>query len=257
MYFHRFAPAGAALVLLAACTQPLDTVIPSNQSEWDSKLAPAVQKLNTQDRADFIAYMARHVLGATFGAVFGQDPKAAAIPFGTTIGQAIQQQRTWTAQQQAERARAAAEEKQKAEATAALKEKAEASAEAARQAMRAAVTVALMDKTFKPHDFSAGRASDMQYFTVAIENTSDKTIAGIAGTLKFIDLFNANVGDVTFKVAHVIAPGATYTWNGERRYNEFIAEQRAVRDLESGQYKTRFVAKSIVFADGTRLGTAE
>lgn len=257
MRFHKYWAAVLALALLSACTQPRDTVIPSNPAEWDSKLAPVVQKLSPQDRADFTAYMTRHMLGTALGAVFGQDTKGAAIPFGTTVGQAIAEQRQWATQQRKEHARVEADAEKKAADAAALKEKTEAAAEESRKAMRDAVTVALMDKTFLPSDFRAGRALDMQYFTLAIENTSDKPIAGVSGRLQFIDLFNADVGEMTFKVAHAIAPGATYTWKGERQYNEFIREQRAVRDLESGQYKTRFIATSIVFADGTRLGSDE
>lgn len=238
-----------AVALLAACSKPLDTVIPTNPDDWDSKLAPAVKKLSEEDRQLFNAYMARRMMGSILGGLFGQKPEASAITPGTTIGQAIAEQKAWMAEQEREEAARARKE---AEA-AALKREAEAKAAAARKALDDAVTVALVDRGFLPSDYRAGRILDQQTISIAIKNTSGKPIAGVSGRLAFIDMFDKEVGAVTFKSTETIAPDETYTWEGSRDYNQFMAGHRAVRDLEDGKFKTRFEPEAIVFVDGSTL----
>lgn len=58
---------------------------------------------------------------------------------------------------------------------------------------------------------------------------------------------------MTFRISQKIAPSGSYVWKGGRDYNQFVAEQRAVWNLEEGKYKTRFVPSALVFADGTKL----
>lgn len=61
-------------------------------STWDKELAPAVQKLDDKDKAHFIAFITRMKLGEVLGGTKG------GIPFGTTVGQAIEEQKKWAAE---------------------------------------------------------------------------------------------------------------------------------------------------------------
>lgn len=248
--------AGAAALVVAAltaCTQPLDTVIPSNQAEWDKTLAPVIKKLDERDRQLFAAYMARHMMGAALGAAFGGKSVDAAIPIGTTIAQAISEQKTWMAEQ----AKAEAERARKEAEAAALKKEAQAKADVLRQQLSDAVTVALLAKPFAPANPAANQYSDRQLFKIAVKNTSDKTIAGVAGQLTFVDMFGKDVGAVGFKVTESIAAGSSYIWSGERKYNQFLPAHRAVHDLEEGKYTTRFEPEALVFSDGTSIKVDE
>lgn len=241
-----------AVFLLAACTKPLDTVIPSNRADWDSKLAPVVQKLGEEDRALFTGYMVRHMMGSAVGAIFGQADAqaAAAIPIGTTIGQAIAEQRQWDVDQAKKAAEVAARQQEEKARAQALKEEAEAKAAALRQQMQDAVTVALVKKSFRPEDVSARRFRGEQLLDVAFKNTGDKVLAGVSGTLVFTDLFEKDVGRVYFKMTEKVPPGGSYIFNGSRDYNEFIAEHRAIKNLQEGQYTTRFETDMIVWLSG-------
>jgi len=232
----------ALTALLAACSKPQDTIIPTDKAEWDKTLAPAAKKLSEEERQLLGAYMARQTIVAGLGNLFGQGTPAAGIPPGMTIGQAIADQKAW-----------AAEKARKEEQAATLKREAEAKAAAARKEIDGAVTVALLKHGFRPRNFQTGRISDQQTFVIAIKNTGSKPIAGVAGRMVFIDIFDKEVGAVGFQSTETIEPGQTYTWNGERDYNEFMQEHRAVRDLEAGKFKTRFEAESIVFTDGSSL----
>src|SRR4051794_28567215 len=82
----------ACLVLLGACSRATDTVVPSDMSTWDKELAPVVQKLGDDDKKAFVEYIARMKMAEVFA-----NGKSA-IPFGTTVGQAITEQKKWMAE---------------------------------------------------------------------------------------------------------------------------------------------------------------
>jgi hypothetical protein len=54
-----------------------------------------------------------------------------------------------------------------------------------------------------------------------------------------------------------IPPGEAAQWIGTRDYNQFVAEHKAVWNLEEGQYTTRFIPEAVVFEDGTKLTMPE
>lgn len=225
----------AALVLLAACSKPTDTVIPTDMGMWEKELAPQAKKLTEEDREK----LGRYMLRAKLGEAFGGKP----MPVGMTIGEALKEQTKF----EAERAEKEAQE-------AALKEKLAKERNAAIDKLNKLVTVTLLEKSQVPRNFEARRFSDEQHFRIGFQNDSDKAIAGVSGELKFIDIFDKEVGAVSFRVTETIVPGQTVVWNGSRDYNQFNDEHRAVWNLESGKYKTRFVPSMVVFADGTKLG---
>jgi type II secretory pathway pseudopilin PulG len=224
--------------VLAACSAPTDTVIPADVAQWDTQLAPALQKLSPGDRELVGQYLMRAKLGEVFG--------GKGMPVGMTVGGAINEQRKFVAEQQKQEA-----------AEQALKQKLEAERAQAAVEMNKAVTVTLLEKTQEPRNFEARRYSDTQVIKIGVKNTSSKALAGVSGELEFIDIFGKTVGSVTFKISEDIAPGGEYVWVGSRRYNEFIDEQRAVWNLEDGKYKTRFVPGMLVYADGTSLAAPQ
>lgn len=224
----------AALALLAGCTKPLDTTIPSDMAQWDKELAPQLKKLTDEERALVQKYLVRAKLGEVFGGE-GVAP-------GTTLAQALDAQRLWEAEQQAKLAREQA-----------LKEKLEKERAEALVELGKAVTATLLAKEERPKNFNVGRYSAQQVFRIGVQNNTDKPIRGVAGELKFIDVFDKEVGAVSFRITEDIAPGLSVTWVGERDFNEFIDTHRAVWNLEEGQYTTRFVPEMVVFKDGAKL----
>lgn len=230
---------------LVGCTKPTDVTIPSDMAQWDKELAPAIKKLSSDDQKLLQGYLMRAKISEVFS-------KGAAIPVGTTVGTAIAEQRKWAEEQEilqaAERAKAAEEK--------ALKEKLAQEEAAARAKLSNAVRVVLMSKGQEPSNPRAGRYSDRQTFTIGVLNKSVKAITGVSGKLEFIDMFDKVVGAVSFGITEPIEPGFDVKWEGARDYNQFIAEHRAVWNLEEGRYTTRFVPEAIVFADGTKITAA-
>lgn len=224
----------AVLVLVAACNRATDTVIPNDPTTWDKDLAPAIAKLSDDDKALVRGYLLRVKLGELFN--------KEGVPIGTTLATAIEDQKKWKAEQAKRDAEAAA-----------LKEKLELESAAQRDVIAKAVTVALLSKRQLASDFRAGRYSDSQEFRIAVKNKGDKELVGVSGRLQFIDVFDKEVGAVTFDISQKIKPDGEYTWIGSRDYNQFIKEHRAIWDLEEGKYTTRFEPSALVYKDGTKL----
>lgn len=223
-----------AVAVLSACSKPTDAVIPSDMATWDKELAPHLKKLADEDREKVAGYLMRAKLGEAFG--------GKGVPPGTTIGQALEAQKKWEAEQAAKRA----EEE-------ALKKRLEQERAAAMEQLNKAVTVTLLAKQALPKNFDAGRYSEYQQFRIGVQNNSDKPVAGVAGEIKFIDVFDKEVGAVNFRITENIAPGKSATWVGGRDYNQFIDAHRAVWNLEEGKYTTKFIPDMVVFQDGTKL----
>lgn len=220
--------------ILSACSNPKDVVIPSDTASWDTEMKDAIKKLSEEDRAAIASYLMRAKVGEAFG---GQG-----IPIGTTIGKAIEEQKDFEAQKAIKRAQEEA-----------LKKKLQQERDAVLEKLNSAVTVTLISKRQLPSDYQSKRFSDYQEFTVGIQNNTDKQISGVAGELKFIDIFDKEIGAVTFRVTERISPKSTFTWVGGRDYNQFVKEHRAVWNLEDGDFKTEFTPSMVVFSDGTKL----
>lgn len=227
-----------ALLLMAGCSKPTDTLIPTDVATWDKDLAPSIKKLSDADRKKIGYYLAR----AQVGQLAGQK----GVPLGTTVGDALAEQTKWEAAQAAE------EVKEQA-----LKKKMEAERAASIEKINKAVTVTLLGKRELYSDFSAGRTSDYQEFRVGVMNSGDKAVDGVSGELVFIDIFGKELGKAGFRISEKIEPGKTYTWVGGRDYNKYIDTHRAIWNLEEGKYKTRFVPDTILFSDGSKLSAAD
>jgi len=237
----------AGLLLFAGCSKPVDTVIPSNMDTWDKELGPVTQKLSEEDRKLFAGYVVRMKMASAF------KGDSSDIPFGTTIGQALEDQRKWLADMEREQAEEKAKSDREEAERMALKQKIEAERASQMEAINGTVTVTLVSKNELARNFQAGRYSDQQQFVIGAENKSQKTIVGVSGELEFVDLFGKVVGAVNFRMSEKIEPGKTARWTGVRDYNQFIPEQRAVWGLEDGKYTTKFTPEAVVFSDGDKL----
>ena len=230
----RIAALLIAVALICGCSNPTDAVIPSDMAAWDKDLAPELKKLPDADREKVAAYLMRAKMGEAFG--------GKGVPPGTTVGQALEAQKKWEADQAAKRA----EEE-------ALKKKLEQERAAATEQLNKAVTVTLLAKRELPKNYDIGRYSEYQEFRIGVQNNSDKPVVGVSGEIKFIDVFDKEVGSVNFRISENIEPGKSVTWTGGRDYNQFLDAHRAVWNLEEGKYTTKFVPEMVVFKDGTKL----
>jgi hypothetical protein len=227
-------PSCVLLVALCGCSDPKSKVIPTDMAKWDAELKPLVEKLSDEDKKLFAGYVARKKMGEVFG--------GGGLPEGTTVGQGIEDQKKWLGEQAAKEAEQLA-----------LKQKIERERAAITEAINAAVTVAVVGLSVRIGSFESGDYEDKQVIKLALENKSEKDIAGIKGRLKFINMFEKEVGSISFGYEDGIKAGQTASWTGERRYNKYIEEHKALANLQEGKYKAVFEPEAIVYADGKKL----
>lgn len=221
------------VLVLVGCSGPKDKIVPADMGTWDTELKSSVDKLTDEDKKLFLGFVVRAKLGEVFG--------GNGIEEGLTIGKAIDKQKEWIE-----------ERKQKEEESRLLKEQIEAERAALRKQVDDLLTVAILQLKLVEESYIKN-----QHFEIGFQNKGKKDILGIKGSIKFIDIFDKEVGAVGFSYDDGLAAGASGTWHGVRSYNQFMPAHIAVANLEEGKYTTRFEPEMIVFTDGTKLQIKE
>jgi hypothetical protein len=229
-----------ASALLAACSGVKSKVIPSDPSKWDSIAADA-KNLSDADRTALTAYLMRISLGGIMGG------KAAAIPPGTTIGQAIEAQNTFEARQKLEEANAEI-----------LKAKVSAERAAQISKLNQAVTVVLSDLTVQGKDYDAGRFSDRLALSIAVANHTQKAISGIKGAFVFKDQFGEEISTMRLSLDEDVLANATRSiGNYGKDINQFEASDTKLSVTPLSKMHVAFVPEMIVFTDGSKLSAPD
>jgi hypothetical protein len=230
-----------ALLILAGCSNPKNTTIPTNLDSLDS-ISASLKKLTPEEQQLFAGYFMRHAIGAKMGGLFGL--KVTPIPEGMTIGKAIDEQRVYLADDAAKDA----DEK-------ALKEKVLKERDQAMVAMRSAVTVTLVSKKIATESMSGIETDRKIEIVIAYRNNTDKTVAGVKGTLDVNDLFGDELSGFAVSNETTIAPGATITWTGGRsvKFSMNSNKDEKLAGLADDKYKVIWNPKMIIFGDGTKL----
>jgi len=177
------------------------------------------------------AYVIRKGIGDAFS---GKTPS---LPVGMTIGEMIDEQRKWIADE----TKRDAEQKEKAA-------RVRAEEEAQRKALVDALTVTVFDKGFQHVDYQ-----DYVTIRVEYENKSGKDIRGFKGSIQFNDLFGTEI--LPFKIAEdqPLAAGETKKQGWTLKYNQFIDKHVKLRHTELDNLKIEWKPDVILFTDGTSL----
>lgn len=231
----RLTVAVAAVLALAACSNPMDAVIPTTGPEQTKFAQDVMSKLSEKDRAFLAAYMMRRVLAESFD-------KSAALPPGTTVRQAIAEQTAWMTKQAAAKAEEDSRTKERQDAR-----------EAAAQQLAKTVKITYAGKDIEPANEQKRRYSDMQLIYLDVENIGSKPISGLQGSMRFIDMFGNVVSEIPLQITDTIDVGKKLEWTGAREIKQFNETDKAVRNLQPGKYSTGLTLQTIVFTDGTKL----
>ena len=168
----------------------------------------------------------------------GKEP---ALPVGKTIGQIIEDERSFQRS-------AAAEAKQESLRIA----QARAEEEQQRAALREAVTITVFDKELDPGDY---RSSMM--CKVMIENRSDKDVRGFQGTIVFNDLFDDQIIRFELKEDDILQAGQTRRVTRYWNYNQFMDEHTLWAGTKLENMKVHWEPTTILFTDGTSMRAGE
>jgi hypothetical protein len=163
--------------------------------------------------------------------------KTRELPVGMTIGDMIEDQRTWVADQQKQ----GGDEKERAA-------RARAEDERLRQELLRAVTVTVVEKGFKSEAFQ-----DVITFNVMYQNKSGKDIRGFKGSILFSDLFEVEITPFMISEDEPLASGATKRQAWTLKYNQFIDNHVKLRNTALDSLKIEWRPQVILFADGTSV----
>jgi len=220
---------------IGACSRAKDAVIPADPAKWSS-LGDVTKDLSAEDKRLLGTYLMRK----SFAGALAQGN---GIPPGTTVGEAIDDQRNFEAKEKLADAQAAA-----------LRARALAERNAVIDKLNKLVTFAVVSKTYVPKDFQAERFSDRVAFVFAVKNNGTRDIAGIKGVVEFDDMFGTPIEKMGLSLDNAIPANSEKTIDGySKDLNQFEAndQQLAVTDLS--KIKVKFEPQMIVFSDGSNI----
>ncbi|HET7306222.1 MAG TPA: hypothetical protein VFK24_00180 [Gammaproteobacteria bacterium] len=113
------------------------------------------------------------------------------------------------------------------------------------------VSVTLITKGFRPHDYQSGRIEDAITFTLSFKNRTKKDIRAFGGVVTFSDLLGNKILDLHLAINDPVNAGTTMNWDGYITYNSLDDAQRTLRAAKVRNMNVVFSAKKVLFGDGT------
>lgn len=229
----------AAAVAASCSSNPHNLKITDANKDTFMEQLKDTKGLTVEEIGLLMSYQMRRAAGKAFG---GSE-----LPIvGKTVGELINEQRQFQADakvKEDEQKKLAAEAKAKADALAAE--------------LRKAINLTVFEKTFVPSDPMGGRFGDYINLKCVYENTSGKDIRAFRGHVRFTDLFDKEVFTTSLTISDPVSAGQKANWTGSIKYNQFMSEMQALRNAELNDMKIVWLPDSVLFADGTSLGSGE
>jgi hypothetical protein len=228
-----------ALSLVACGKDPRSVRITDTNKDQIVEKIKDLKGLTVDESRLLFAFLLRHNIASQFG----QTPPSLV---GKTVGDLISEQRTFETEAKKrddEQARLAAEAKSKEEAR---------SAE-----LRKAINLSVFQKSFIGSDPMAGRFADYITIKCAYQNISKKDIRAFTGQIRFTDLFNKLIFESGLTISDPIKAGQKATWTGTIDYNQFADSHKSLRNASLENMKVVWLPKSIIYADGTKVGETD
>jgi len=221
--------------VLAACAGPRDTVIPTDVSRWDGDLRSSLDRLSGSDRQLAVAYLDRTKSAASLS---GQ-----AVPSGVTLGQAIDNQRSFEQNQAQQRLASRNQADQN-----------DVQRKDAEQRAASVFAVTLLAKELIPADLSGGTRSDQVAFTFEFKNVGTRDLTSVKGTLLVADnFFGTELKTIPLDYREVIPVGDAQSFQARLSLSPSAIIDQRVRNTELSQMKVTFTPELLQFADGTRM----
>lgn len=225
----------SAALLLVACSKPTDAVIPTSKEDHNQFVEKVISKLDEEDKKLYGAWLMRRGLAAAF-------TNSELVPPGTTVAQAIAEQREWIAKQEAAKAEELRLQKEREAAKAGLQD-----------LMAKSLNIQYGGHELIPKNYQANRYSEQQKIYLRVTNNGAKDIKGVQATLKYSDMFGNPIDSINFQVTDAIATGHGIEWIGHRDLNQFSDSDKKLMSLSADQYTVDIHVRTIIFSDGTKL----
>jgi len=126
------------------------------------------------------------------------------------------------------------------------------------ETMSRTLAVDLKAKTYYPQDFAARRYKATLGLKFEYGNRSERDIRAFTGTVVFRDIFDRDVLRVSLTADSPLAAGATIIdADKSLDINEFNDAHKKIVNSEIENLRVSFEPQSILFSDGSRLGTVK
>ncbi len=86
-----------------------------------------------------------------------------------------------------------------------------------------------------------------------IQNKSEKNIRAVKGGITFTNIFDEEIKSFNFVYDQQILAGMEVTWNATTEYNQFIADDKILKNKDLKDLKMIWKPEKILFEDGTIL----
>jgi hypothetical protein len=113
------------------------------------------------------------------------------------------------------------------------------------------VEVVLVNKGFKGSNITEQDFEDDITLLFTIKNLSGRDIRAFDGIVHFTDLLGNELMPMKLAINKPIAAGASLSWRGMIRYNQFMDADRRLRTAEQENIKLNFDPTKVLFGDGT------
>jgi len=223
-----------AWLLIVACTNPNDAVIPTDARLWDTDFRPNIERLPQTERPVLIAYLSRVKQAA---ALNGQP-----IPSNVTVRQAIDEQRRFEQSEATARATAAVGRLSRDEELRDLDRR-----------VAEVLSVKLVDKQVVPADLAAGSRTELGLLRFELQNRTLQPIVALAGTIRLSDGFAGDLAAVRLDGVGPIAPGATFEWDSSVVLDLQGSAGPRMRNADRSRLTATFTPEFLDLADGTRF----
>jgi len=110
------------------------------------------------------------------------------------------------------------------------------------------VMVTCFDKGYVEVDYQ-----DYITYKFVIQNKSEKNIRAIKGSITFTNLFDDEIKSLNFVYDQPVPAGQEVNWEGTSDYNQFIDEDRTLKNKDLKDLKVVWKPEKIIFEDGTTL----
>lgn len=208
---------GLIFTILFSCSTPLDKKYSEDTFEADAKEIKESGELTEEDAKLMIGWMVKAKLQ-------GENLE------GKTYSEIIQAAKDYKAEQRE------------------LAEKTKLEEENKRQRLGNALTVAMYDKGFKKYDYQ-----DYLTYSFAFENKTDKDIRAFKGSISIQDLFDSEIKSISLTIDDPIRAGETFKNTYTTDYNQFMDEDKRLRNKDMEDLKILWTPEKIIFKDGSTL----
>lgn len=110
------------------------------------------------------------------------------------------------------------------------------------------ITFALTKKGYSEYNYQ-----DYITYTFTFENKSNKDILGVKGSVTFYDIFDEKIKSLSLSYDNGIKSGKTVNYRAQTDYNQFMSDDKKLKDTELNKLKVVWEPEQLIFTDGEKI----